>query len=269
MMLKRIIYMLATILVLVLSAACILYETNPLFFSSPKNTWIFLLAGQSNMAGRGYISLHDRDRAWKNIYTITSDLSIKPAHQPLHWDASFAGYSMGLDFAVAIQKKNDNCKILLVPAALGNSSIFDWQESGFAFERAMKLMAVAKDYGHVQGILWHQGETDSKIRPKVKMEIYKRDLIKTIELLRRISGDRTVPFIAGSLPDFLTLKGRHPNYPKVNQAIQQVMNITENASYVELGDLSDIGDGVHFSTSSLKKMGIRYANAFSLMRANK
>lgn len=268
-MLKRPNYLLPVLLVLVIITIGIIYKINPLFLPDKKNTWVFLLAGQSNMAGRGYISLHDRGREWENIYTIAADLSIKPAQQPLHWDKSLAGYSMGLDFALAIQKENNNCKILLVPAALGGSSIFDWQESGIAFKRAMKMIAVARHFGHVKGILWHQGETDSKIRPEGEIGTYKNYFIKTIDLLRRISGDMTVPFIAGSLPDFLAERGQHPNYSKINLALQEGINITNNSSFVYLGDLSDIGDRVHFSTPSLRKMGIRYATAFLLIRTTK
>jgi hypothetical protein len=245
----------------------VVYHKNPLFFSKPEKTWIFLLAGQSNMAGRGYVSQHELKISNSKIFTINSDLSISFAHQPLHRDKSIAGYSMGLVFAEAILEKQNDCKILLVPVALGGSSITDWQESGQAFKRAAKILSGAREYGQVKAILWHQGETESQSGPygDIDPEFYKDKLIIAINQLRRISGNESIPFIAGSLPDYLSLSGLYPNYLIINQAIQKAIGSTINASYVNLGDLDDIGDRIHFSTISLKIMGKRYANAFFVL----
>ena len=81
-------------------------------------------------------------------------------------------------------------------------------------------------------------------------------------MLRTLSNNTNAPFIAGSLPDFLQKSGYHPFVKQINKQIELAISQTEKCHLVFLGDLEDIGDKVHFSTSSLNEMGERYAKEF-------
>ena len=60
---------------------------------------LFLLIGQSDLAGRGVIEPQDVDPS-ANIYALAQDLTWKPAVDPLHFDKpDIAGVGLGRSFA--------------------------------------------------------------------------------------------------------------------------------------------------------------------------
>src|SRR6478735_4229278 len=52
--------------------------------SNAQKTWIFIMAGQSNMAGRGLVEPEDT-LVNKRILTIDSEAHLIIAKEPLHW----------------------------------------------------------------------------------------------------------------------------------------------------------------------------------------
>jgi hypothetical protein len=64
-----------------------------------ENLWVFILAGQSNMAGRGTVEAQDTIPS-ERIFTINKDGEVKIAKEPLHfYEPSMAGLDCGLSFA--------------------------------------------------------------------------------------------------------------------------------------------------------------------------
>src|SRR5687767_13223392 len=64
-----------------------------------KNVWVFLMAGQSNMAGRGLVEPQDTISDTR-ILTISKDNEIVLAKEPLHYyEPSRTGLDCGLSFA--------------------------------------------------------------------------------------------------------------------------------------------------------------------------
>src|SRR3972149_1667175 len=91
----------------------------------PCNIDIFLLAGQSNMAGRGRLDevpafsppavLMFREGAWRQ------------AQEPLHTDIpGSAGIGLGMSFAVELLKVMPDIRVGLVPCAVGGSPLSRW-----------------------------------------------------------------------------------------------------------------------------------------------
>jgi hypothetical protein len=65
---------------------------------APANTKLFLLIGQSNMAGRGAIEEQDKV-VHPRVFVQTRDLSWAPALDPLHFDKPrLAGVGLGSTF---------------------------------------------------------------------------------------------------------------------------------------------------------------------------
>lgn len=83
---------------------------------------IFLLAGQSNMAGRGKIEAEDKV-PHPRVLVLSKQGEWKPAMAPLHYDKDAAGVGLGSSFAVALAEKDPSVTIGLVPTACGGSSI--------------------------------------------------------------------------------------------------------------------------------------------------
>src|SRR4051812_45053462 len=125
---------------------------------------IFLLVGQSNMAGRGKVEEQDQKphpRVWK----LDKQDQWVPAIDPLHYDKpNIAGVGLGSSFARTVADALKDDVIGVVPCAVGGTSIDQWsseKEKGLYAGAIRRAMIALKD-GTLAGILWHQGEADMK-----------------------------------------------------------------------------------------------------------
>ena len=92
----------------------------------PKPIKVFVLAGQSNMAGRGVVEPQDRV-ADLNVVMLDRTLHWVPAIDPIHYDKPIAGVGPGHSFARALVANDPNAHIGLIPAAVGGSPISSWE----------------------------------------------------------------------------------------------------------------------------------------------
>src|SRR6476660_10145705 len=70
-----------------------------------ENVWVFIMAGQSNMAGRGIVEPEDTISN-NRILSINKDGQIIIAKEPLHfYEPTLTGLDCGLSFAKALIKK--------------------------------------------------------------------------------------------------------------------------------------------------------------------
>ena len=83
---------------------------------------LFLLAGQSNMAGRGAIEAEDQV-PHPRVLALNAAGEWVPAVAPLHWDKSVAGVGLGRSFGIALAEAEPDITIGLIPAACGGSPI--------------------------------------------------------------------------------------------------------------------------------------------------
>ncbi|MDQ6812182.1 MAG: sialate O-acetylesterase, partial [Bacteroidota bacterium] len=132
-----------------------------------NKVWVFLMAGQSNMAGRGLVEPQDTV-ASQRLLTINKQGELVYAKEPLHfYEPAMAGLDCGLSFGKRLIKDiPENISILLIPTAVGGSSIQQWL--GDSTYRQVTLLSnfkekvqLAKKYGKIKGLLWHQGESDA------------------------------------------------------------------------------------------------------------
>lgn len=162
---------------------------------------VFLLIGQSNMAGRGYMIEGDEEVIHKNVFILDRDGNVVPATNPLNQYSTIRKgmpmqrISPALGFAQKIAKKTGR-KILLVVNARGGTTISQWAkgETGDGFyEEAVRRTRQAMKYGDLKAILWHQGCGDAR-----KVDVYMSKLSDFVSSLRTDIG-ADVPFIAGEL----------------------------------------------------------------------
>src|SRR4249919_142063 len=92
-----------------------------------ENVWVFMMAGQSNMAGRGIVEPEDTVPN-SRILSINKDGKIIIAKEPLHfYEPERTGLDCGLSFAKTLLTKiPGNVSILIIPTAVGGSSIRQW-----------------------------------------------------------------------------------------------------------------------------------------------
>lgn len=95
-----------------------------------KENWILvLLAGQSNMAGRGEVEPGDREEI-PGLMKMNRELQWVPAVEPVTEDRAFAGVGPGRTFGRLLLEANPGCTVGLVPVAVGGTPISAWKRGG-------------------------------------------------------------------------------------------------------------------------------------------
>lgn len=229
---------------------------------SKKETWVFLLAGQSNMAGRGIVETQDMVTNDK-ILTIDKNYNIVKAREPIHfYEPNLKGVDCGLSFAKALLKEVDeSVNILIIPTAVGGSAIGQWL--GDSVHRNVKLltnfrekMAFAKTKGTVKGILWHQGESDANAQ---LIPQYQNNLKKLFGIFRSYADNDKLPIILGELGSYSKTPD---NWNAINIIIKAYVNSDPYTALVNTQDLKHKGDFIHFDSEGQRLMGQRYAEAY-------
>jgi hypothetical protein len=229
---------------------------------------LYLLAGQSNMAGRGKVEESDTV-ANPRVLALTKDGSWAPATAPLHWDKSVAGTGLGRSFALTLVESDPDIVIGLIPAACGGSAISSWVPGGYhdqtkshPWDDAVQRTQRAMQDGTLKGILWHQGESDSQ--PE-RSAVYQKRLTELILRFRNEFQNPQLPFLIGQL-------GQFPERPwsearqQVDAAHRAVATSVPFVSFVHSDDLTCNPDNVHFDSKSLRTFGKRYAAALQRLQ---
>lgn len=219
---------------------------------------LYLLVGQSNMAGRGEITQAERDLLYPNIYMLGKDGKWLPARHPLHFDKpAIAAVGPGIAFAKTIWDAKPNGRIGLVPCAVGGTSIDSWVPGGYdkatnthPYDDALLRIKLAMTSGRFSGIIWHQGESDSKPAGSVE---YLRKLTELVARLRKEIGNDNLPFVAGELGDY------RPNYQLINTELNKMPALIPHSALASARGLSHKGDTTHFDTRSANELGKRMA----------
>ncbi|WP_347026876.1 sialate O-acetylesterase [Bacteroides ovatus] len=232
-------------------------QRNRAVITVPKEKFhLYLLIGQSNMAGRGEIEPQDTIEN-RRILRLNKNGDWEIAKEPLQFDKSFAGVGPGMAFAKTMLTPEDDVVIGLIPCAAGGSSIDIWlrdlfwdQTKSTPYNNALIRTKLAMKDGTLKGILWHQGEADCNSR---NVEAYKNKLELLIKKLRNEFNAPVLPFIAGELPEFNQFSERF------NAILEQVKPHEGNYGVVSGKGLTSNLDGIHLDGSSARKLGIRYA----------
>lgn len=214
---------------------------------------IFLLLGQSNMAGRGALGPGEAPPAHPRVKALDRNDRWMPAVDPIHFDKPSAGVGPGTSFGWTVADAIPGAVVGLVPCAVGGSSIDQWssRDEGGLYEEALRRARIALRDGELAGILWHQGESDA-----ANADAYARKATALFADIRRDLGAPDVPIVVGTIGDFY--RGGGP----INRAIRSLSSIVPRSALVDATGLAHKGDQVHFDTPSARELGRRYARAW-------
>lgn len=236
-----------------------------------ENLHLFLLVGQSNMAGRGKVEAQDK-KDHPRVLMLDKTGKWVPALDPLHFDKTAAGVGLGKTFGVLWADANPGVTVGLIPCAVGGSPIDSWKPGQFyeptkshPWDDAMKRTKLALKDGVLKGILWHQGESDAK---EPLASAYEAKLHDLISRLRKELNAEEVPFIAGQIGKFAEQpwgKGQEI----VNQAHMDLPKKVKQSAFANSNGLTHKGDKVHFDSASYREFGKRYFNAYLEMTTPK
>lgn len=240
----------------------LLLASCPLFAQPQGEMELFLLAGQSNMAGRGAVEEQDKQPI-AGVWMLDQELQWKPAIDPLHFDRpAIIGVGLGRSFARTLKRLDPNAQIGLIPAAFGGSSLDQWAPGGKLFTDAVARAKAAQKRGRLRAILWHQGESDSA-KPETANS-YDERWVRFIAALRKEIGD--VPVVVGQLGEFFGKKAE--SYADaVNDQLALLPRRASRVAFVSSEGLTHKGDVVHFDSPSLREFGRRYAFAYLMLDA--
>jgi hypothetical protein len=239
-------------------------ETSKVELPMKENFHLFLLAGQSNMAGRGDVEAQDK-QLHARVLMLTKDGTWVPAVDPMHYDKPSAGVGPGRTFGMAMADRDTNVTIGLIPVACGGSPISTWEPGAYfdqttshPYDDAIKRAKIAMEQGTLKGILWHQGESDGDPR---LAPIYKAKLEELIARFRKDLDAPDLPFIVGQLGQFEKAPWSQAT-KMVNDAHIAVAKELKNVEFVSSDGLLSKSDNLHFDAPSQREFGKRYAEAY-------
>lgn len=234
---------------------------KPSSLPSKENFYLFILAGQSNMAGRGFVQPHDTLPS-SQVLVLNKNNEWVYAKEPLHYyEPSRTGLDCGLSFGKKLASLyGREITIGLIPCAVGGTSIEQWLgDSVYRFVRLysnlLKKARIALPYGTFKGILWHQGENNAITG---NYNSYREGLQTFFSKLRNDLNAPDLPVYAGQLALFLNRK-ENPFADSINNDLLSLSGSMKNFYVINTLDLTPKSDSVHFNSQSQRIMGERFA----------
>jgi hypothetical protein len=246
---------------------------------------VFLLAGQSNMGGRGGATNGTR---WDGvvppqcapsprILRLSPDLRWEEAREPLHAGIDLhsvaLGVGPGMPFAHAVLRSRrrllpPHAAVGLVPCAQGATPIASWSRGTRLYRRMLARARAALQpppptpgagadgsSRRLAALLWYQGEADTVTRRDAglyagRMEAFVRDV-------RRDLGR----------PDLLVIQvglatGQGEFVGLVREAQRRVSRRVPAVKYVDARGLPVAGDHTHLTTPAQVRLGDMLAEAY-------
>ena len=226
---------------------------------------LFLLVGQSNMAGRGTVEPPDRI-PHPRVMMLDQQGRWVPAADPMHFDKPGVGVGLGRTFGIQIAEAHPNITVGLVPCAVGGSPIDAWKPGEYypptrshPWDDTVRRAELAGPSGVWKGILWHQGESDSTEELAGAYEAKLHDLIQR---LRAELGAADVPFLAGQMGIFADRPWNEAR-KQVDKVHRELPERVPQTAFVSSEGLQHKGDKVHFDAASYREFGKRYAAAYA------
>jgi hypothetical protein len=217
-----------------------------------KELALFLLIGQSNMAGRGPIKEKDKPVGEK-IWMLNKSNEWVVAKAPVHFDKGAAGVGLCEEFARCYQKAHPEKEVGLIPCAVGGTSVHKWGPESALYKQAVKRAKIAIKNGKIEGILWHQGESDSK----ESVALYSKALQELMASLRKELEAEKAPVVVGELL---------PRFSDFNKNLPEAIKGIPLCGIASAKELKDKGDNLHFGTEALITFGSRYFDVWKSLK---
>ena len=253
----------AVLCLIILICGCGVGRKVPAQLTSHKQ--IYLLLGQSNMAGRGEITDEYKDLKHSRVLMLTKEMEWVLAKHPLHFDKpKAAGVGPGLSFGSSLAEAFPKDTIYLVPCAVGGTSITKWEPGAYdkvtrthPYDDALLRIKVAMKMGAITGAIWLQGESDSSL-PAAKTYLGK--LSELIARLRKETNNANLPFVAGELGTYKA------NYKLINDELAKLPATVPFTALVSSQGFVHKGDSTHFDSPSATEYGRRFATGMMKLK---
>lgn len=239
----------------------------------PSNKVVFILAGQSNMAGRGGVVANRWDGVVPPdcapspaVLRLTPDLRWEQAREPLHAGIDAANHAVGvgpgMPFANALLRAGGGAGggagaaavVGLVPCAVGGTRMADWARGTDLYAQMLRRARVAVETGgRIGAMLWYQGESDT-VRWSDAAEYGRRMAM----LVRDIRADLGMPHLLVIQVGLASGLGK---YTQVVREAQKGMKL-RNVRFVDAMGLPLQDGHLHLSTQAQVQLGHMLAQSY-------
>ncbi|MGZ4414399.1 MAG: sialate O-acetylesterase [Gaiellaceae bacterium] len=222
----------------------------PSFAAAPAPFMLFVLAGQSNMAGALLNFGHETPTP--NVFDVSLGAP-KPAVDPLG-DQTQAG--PGIAIGAELHRLYPDVGIGLIQCAVGATPMIQWTAGGTLYNTCLQRIEAARAYGTVQGIFFYQGEYET---------FYGGADAWSSGFAAMVAGFR-VAVTQPSLPVVFAQLGRTPSnpiYPYWQTVKGQQASVRIPGVRMIVTD--DIPSDVHYTAAGYAVLGARFADAFALV----
>ncbi len=210
---------------------------------------VYLLIGQSNMAGRAPLPEANR-QPLERVFLLNDDGEWEVAREPFNRYASFEKWpdekqkkGPGASFVRAMLAADPEIQIGLVVNARGDTSVHHWQSHQRTYREALRRVRIAARTGTIRGVLWNQGEYD-----RDRLDGFLEALKTLVGNLRADLGVPDLPFVAGGVLGL----------PHVNAQLERLPAEMPGTGFATSEGLRGF-DRHHFDGPSQKILGERYA----------
>ncbi len=240
---------------------------------------IFVLAGQSNMAGVGHFN------------ELPNWLKVKPRNVEFYQYGRLARFSdqpLGrigpeVAFSKFIAAYYPGRRIAIVKYAVGGTSIYDWAKNWNprisrrltdspirnslydVIRRQIGWSHVLDNQNTVSAFLWMQGERDARFPDAANA--YLGNISNLINDFRRDYQSPSAQFILGRINPPSSV-----NRPAVNivrRAQENISRQKRNTNFINTDDLQKHPDQIHYNTRGQILLGRRFADEFRRMHGNR
>ncbi|KAL3636073.1 hypothetical protein CASFOL_020620 [Castilleja foliolosa] len=260
------------------SIVCLMLLCHSIFVSCDDNALqpksIFILAGQSNMAGRGgmdkgkLVEIPSECHSTPQILRLNPELAWEEAKEAIHTgiDPKECGIGPGMIFANSVLQRDPNIGVIgLVPCAVGGTSISRWLPGNDLYVKMLSRTQAALNNGggEIKALLWYQGENDMINEDTANK--YKSNLETLLTQLRSDLQLPNLPVIEVALAS----KGKEgkesfgPYFDVVRSAQLEMPNLLPNVKCVDALGLEVLTvDYLHLTAKAQVKLGKMLAAAF-------
>ena len=214
---------------------------------------VFILAGQSNMRGRGMPVDPAQPTDPRLLDWHATEWAV--ASDPLPYPpASDDGVGPGMTFGLDAIADLPSSTLGLVQCAIGGTPIVAWTPAGSAYESCMDKVSVAG--GLTSAVLFLQGETDASKR--YKADGWRANFEEMLAGLRATFG----PEIPVILAEIGHLNPSEFPYQNIVRGAQDAAAAEDHKVALVHTDDLPTKDGLHFTVDSYKTLGHRFADAW-------
>jgi hypothetical protein len=236
---------------------------------------LFILAGQSNMSGRGKVPA-SLQKTNPKVFVFGNDYQWKLAVEPIDSPAGQldtisedldAGFSPAMSFAEKLLESEPGILIGLIPCAKNSTSISAWNRDTRVttlYGSCLNRIQQASQMGTPAGILFYQGETDASdpllypTKGIIPTDLWAGKFGGMVQNWRADLGSPNLPVVFAQLATHGDPKS-FINWEAIKQQ-QESVNLPF-CRMVTTDDLTVV-DGVHLSIESYQELGKRFASAY-------